>query len=79
MRGHAGNAPYLKMGASHRCAPGRRRNRTRERGRGKDPKPQANGQEAARFLIEPKGRMLRIEPRCAGTKGSPAPNAPLAL
>jgi hypothetical protein len=34
------------------------------------------GQEAARFLIEPEDRMPRIEPRCAGTEGSPAPNAP---
>jgi hypothetical protein len=29
-------------------------------------------------LIEPEGRMLRIEIRCAGAKGSVAPNAPLA-
>jgi hypothetical protein len=27
-------------------------------------------------LSEPEGRMLRIELRCAGVKGSPAPNAP---
>jgi hypothetical protein len=30
-------------------------------------------------LIEPEGRVLRSEIRCAGLEDSPVPNAPLAL
>src|ERR1700741_4386196 len=51
----------------------------RERGYGEGRSRKVEGQEAKRFLIEPEGRMFRIELRCAGAKGSHAPNAPMAL